>query len=73
MVQAGDNDPRVPLSESEQVVERVRAAGGTVEFIHYADEGHMFSKLSNRIDSFTQIAAFLERTLRSKTAASCQD
>ncbi|GAB4563273.1 MAG: S9 family peptidase [Anaerolineae bacterium] len=61
MVIAGDNDPRVPLSESEQIAERVRANGGVVEFLHYADEGHKISKLSNRIDSFTRMAAFLER------------
>ncbi len=59
MVIAGDNDPRVPLSESEQIVERVQAAGGTVKFVHYADEGHKISKLANRIDSFTQMAEFL--------------
>ncbi len=63
MVIAGDNDPRVPLFESEQIVERVRAAGGTVKFLHYADEGHKISKLENRIDSFTQMAEFLERYL----------
>ncbi len=63
MVVAGDNDPRVPLYESEQIVERVRAAGGTVKFIHYADEGHKISKLANRIDSFTQMAEFLQRYL----------
>ncbi len=33
--------------------------GGTVKFIHYADEGHKISKLTNRIDSFTQMAMFL--------------
>jgi len=63
MVLAGDNDPRVPLSESEQIVEKVRAAGNSVEFIHYADEGHKFSKLVNRVDSFTQMADFLQRYL----------
>jgi dipeptidyl aminopeptidase/acylaminoacyl peptidase len=63
MVQAGDNDPRVPLYESEQIVERVRNAGGTVIFVHYADEGHNFSKLQNRIDSFTQMAEFLHTYL----------
>ncbi|MEM7028235.1 MAG: S9 family peptidase [Chloroflexota bacterium] len=63
MVLAGDNDPRVPLSESEQIVEKVRANGGTVEFIHYADEGHKFSKLANRVDSFTKIGEFLQRYL----------
>lgn len=64
MVQAGDNDPRVPLYESEQVVERVRRNGGIVDFVHYADEGHQFSKLANRIDSFTQMAEFLHRYLQ---------
>jgi dipeptidyl aminopeptidase/acylaminoacyl peptidase len=63
LVLAGDNDPRVPLYESQQVVDRVKEAGGIVEFIHYADEGHKFSKLPNRIDSFTQMAEFLEKYL----------
>lgn len=63
LVIAGDNDPRVPLSESEQIVERVRAAGSMVEFIHYADEGHKISKLHNRVDSFTQLAAILKKNL----------
>lgn len=63
MVIAGDNDPRVPLFESELVTDRVRAAGGTVEFLHYADEGHKISKLVNRVDSFTRMAAFLDRVL----------
>lgn len=69
MVQAGDNDPRVPLYESEQVVERVRSNGGIVEFVHYADEGHQFSKLANRIDSFTRMAEFLHAYLSDHTAA----
>ncbi|MCC9078119.1 S9 family peptidase [Litorilinea aerophila] len=60
LVLAGDNDPRVPLFESEQIVARVREAGGTVEFVHYPDEGHKFSKLANRIDSFTRMADFLD-------------
>lgn len=63
LVIAGDNDPRVPLFESELIVEKVRANGGTVEFLHYADEGHKISKLNNRIDSFTKMAAFLDDSL----------
>ena len=43
--------------------ERVQANGGTVEFVHYADEGHLISKLENRIDSFTKMAEFLDRYL----------
>ncbi|MEZ4830719.1 MAG: S9 family peptidase [Caldilineaceae bacterium] len=63
MVIAGDNDPRVPLFESEQIVDKVRNAGGTVEFLHYADEGHKLSKLANRVDSFTRMGDFLDRYL----------
>jgi len=63
LVIAGDNDPRVPLFESELIVEKVRGNGGTVEFLHYADEGHKISKLNNRIDSFTKMAAFLDKSL----------
>jgi dipeptidyl aminopeptidase/acylaminoacyl peptidase len=63
LVMAGDNDPRVPLYESEQIVEKVRSVNGVVEFVHYADEGHQFSKLANRIDSFTKMAAFLQTHL----------
>jgi dipeptidyl aminopeptidase/acylaminoacyl peptidase len=63
LVIAGDNDPRVPLFESEQIVEKVRESGGTVEFLHYADEGHKISKLENRVDSFTKMAEFLDRYL----------
>jgi dipeptidyl aminopeptidase/acylaminoacyl peptidase len=63
MVIAGDNDPRVPIFESEQIVDKVRNAGGTVEFLHYADEGHNISKLANRVDSFTCMADFLDRHL----------
>ena len=63
LVLAGDNDPRVPLFESEQIAQRVQSAGGEVHFIHYADEGHKFSKLANRIDSFTQMARFLEMAM----------
>ncbi len=63
LVIAGDNDPRVPLFESELIVEKVRANGGTVEFLHYADEGHNISKLHNRIDSFTKMGTFLDKSL----------
>lgn len=63
LVIAGDNDPRVPLYESELIVQKVRANGGVVEFLHYADEGHKISKLENRIDSFTKMAAFLDRAM----------
>jgi dipeptidyl aminopeptidase/acylaminoacyl peptidase len=63
MVIHGKNDPRVPVGEAEQIVERVRENGGTVEYLLYEDEGHGLLKLKNRLDAYPKIAAFLDRYL----------
>ena len=63
MVVHGKNDPRVPVGEAEQIVERVKSNGGTVEYLLYADEGHGLAKLKNRLDAYPKIAGFLERHL----------
>src|SRR5437762_2831177 len=61
LVVAGANDPRVPVSESEQLVWSVRAAGGEVWYLLAKDEGHGFRKKANR-DVYLQTAAsFLQR------------
>lgn len=60
----GANDPRVPLSEAEQVVSRLRALDRRVELLVYADEGHGLAKLQNRLDAYPKVAAFLEEVLR---------
>ncbi|KAF0116389.1 MAG: S9A/B/C family peptidase [Hyphomonadaceae bacterium] len=44
----GHNDPRVPQSEAEQIVARVRANGVNVWYMLGMDEGHGFAKKSNR-------------------------
>lgn len=59
MVIHGKNDPRVPVGEAEQIVERVRGNGGAVEYLLYEDEGHGLAKLENRLDAYPKIAAFL--------------
>ncbi|MBS7668691.1 prolyl oligopeptidase family serine peptidase [Croceicoccus gelatinilyticus] len=43
----GANDPRVPKSEADQVVERVRAAGEDVWYLVGENEGHGFAKKEN--------------------------
>jgi dipeptidyl aminopeptidase/acylaminoacyl peptidase len=63
MVVHGKNDPRVPVGEAEQIVERVKKNGGTVEYLLYEDEGHGLAKLKNRLDAYPRIAAFLEEHL----------
>jgi dipeptidyl aminopeptidase/acylaminoacyl peptidase len=63
MVIHGANDPRDPVSESDQFVRGIRENGGSVEYLRFPDEGHSIRKLSNRIIAYRRIAAFLERTL----------
>ena len=43
----GRNDPRVPWTEAEQIVARVRANGGDVWYMLAGDEGHGFKKKQN--------------------------
>jgi dipeptidyl aminopeptidase/acylaminoacyl peptidase len=63
LVAQGKNDPRVPLSEAEQIVKSVRASGAPVWYMVAADEGHGFQKKSNR-DAFTNaVSLFFEEHL----------
>jgi dipeptidyl aminopeptidase/acylaminoacyl peptidase len=55
----GANDPRVPVSEAHQLVERAREQGVPVRELVFDDEGHGFSKLENRIRAYTEIVDFL--------------
>ena len=64
LVVAGANDPRVPVSESEQLVWRVRSAGGEVWYLVASDEGHGFRKKSNRDEYLLTAASFLQKLSR---------
>jgi dipeptidyl aminopeptidase/acylaminoacyl peptidase len=44
----GKNDPRVPYSESEQMVATVKGNGGAVWYLLANDEGHGFAKKKNQ-------------------------
>ncbi|MDX6381504.1 MAG: hypothetical protein QOI57_2528 [Rubrobacteraceae bacterium] len=67
MVIHGKNDPRVPVGEAEQIVEKVCEHGGVVEYLFYEDEGHGLAKLKNRLDAYPKIAAFLDEHLSNRT------
>jgi dipeptidyl aminopeptidase/acylaminoacyl peptidase len=56
LVVQGKNDPRVPLSEAELIVNKVRAKGGTVWYLLAADEGHGYQKKQN-IDAYLRTFA----------------
>jgi dipeptidyl aminopeptidase/acylaminoacyl peptidase len=63
LVVHGKNDPRVPLSEAESIVNKLRAKGGEVWFLLAADEGHGYRKQQNRDAYYRTFAQFL-MTLR---------
>ena len=50
-VAQGFNDPRVPYTEAEQIVAKVRGNGGDVWYLLFKDEGHGFGKKTN-VDYF---------------------
>jgi dipeptidyl aminopeptidase/acylaminoacyl peptidase len=60
----GANDPRVPLSEAEQLVAALTARNVAVEFIVFDDEGHGIAKLKNKLVAYPAIADFLDRVLQ---------
>ena len=47
LVMQGANDPRVPQSESDQVVAKLRENGVETWYVSFADEGHGFLKKHN--------------------------
>jgi dipeptidyl aminopeptidase/acylaminoacyl peptidase len=63
LVVHGKNDPRVPVSEAEQIVNKLRAKGGEVWYLLAADEGHGYRKKQNRDAYYETFAQFL-MTLR---------
>ena len=64
LVVQGLNDPRVPASESQQMVAKIRARGGEVWYLAAKDEGHGFRKKQNRDFYQKTIVTFLERQLQ---------
>ncbi|MCI4331229.1 MAG: S9 family peptidase [Thermoplasmata archaeon] len=59
----GRNDPRVPVHEAEQIVGTLRTLGREVELLIFEDEGHVISRLPNRILAWSRAVEFLDRHL----------
>ncbi len=59
----GLNDPRVPASEAEQILEAVRANEAEVWYLAAKDEGHGFRKKSNRDYQREAETMFLRKVL----------
>jgi dipeptidyl aminopeptidase/acylaminoacyl peptidase len=61
LIAQGANDPRVKKSESLQIVDALKKAGKTVEYVEYPDEGHGFARPENRLDFFAKAEKFLAK------------
>ncbi len=59
----GRNDPRVPYTEAEQIVARVRAAGTPVWYLRAENEGHGFARKENADFQFFATVMFLRARL----------
>jgi dipeptidyl aminopeptidase/acylaminoacyl peptidase len=62
-VVAGGNDPRVPVSEAEQMVAAVRRNGTPVWYLMAKDEGHGFAKKRNQDFQFYATVMFVREYL----------
>ena len=60
LILQGGRDPRVPLAEAEQMRNRMLAAGKTVGYHAYMDEGHGFRRVENVVDAMYRTVAFFD-------------
>lgn len=59
----GKNDPRVPVTEAEQMVKAIRDRGGKVWYLMAKDEGHGFQKKRNADYQFMATILFFQENL----------
>ncbi len=59
----GKNDPRVPWTESEQIVEALKKKNSPVWYVLAKDEGHGLGKKANREYTYGAIVEFLREYL----------
>ena len=58
-VYQGQNDPRVPRPESDQVVQSLRSRNVPVEYMVAPDEGHSLDRRHNKVEFATRVLRFL--------------
>ncbi len=64
MVVQGKNDPRVPWTESEQIVRSLQARGTPVWYLLADNEGHGFARRENADYQFAAFMQFIQQTLK---------
>ena len=66
----GDADPVVSVEQSRRLVAALQNAGGVVEYIEFAGEGHGFRGLDAKRDEYHAMERFLSGHLRNRPVAS---
>ena len=59
----GAHDPRCPVGEARQMFADMKAAGKTVEYLEFPDEGHRPRKMENKIREIEATIAWVDRFL----------
>ena len=59
----GANDPRVKKTESDQIVEALKARGIEVPYMVKDNEGHGFYNEENQFDFYREMEKFLKKYL----------
>jgi dipeptidyl aminopeptidase/acylaminoacyl peptidase len=60
----GANDPRVKQSESDTIVDAIKAHDGIVEYMIFEDEGHGLRKHENKMKAYTAVFEFLNEHVK---------
>ncbi len=63
LITQGKNDPRVPWTESEQIVRRLQARNVPVWYLLAENEGHGFARRENADYQFATLVRFVEQTV----------
>jgi dipeptidyl aminopeptidase/acylaminoacyl peptidase len=69
LVLQGDNDPRVPKEEAQQVVDILKNEGRIVDVHYYPNEGHGFVKREDQIDAIRRTIDWFDQHLMGRTTA----
>ncbi|MFW5938849.1 MAG: prolyl oligopeptidase family serine peptidase [Halolamina sp.] len=64
LVLHGEEDTRVPISQSEQLCDELESHGKRHEFQSYEGEPHGFSRRENVVDAYTRVADLFAKYLR---------
>jgi dipeptidyl aminopeptidase/acylaminoacyl peptidase len=67
LIAQGDNDPRVPQQESDQMVEALKTAGIPVDYMLFQDTGHGFNSDADRVKFYTEMEQFFADNLGGRT------